>query len=85
MSDEALKKLDEIHTEIQEIKKWIPNSDRVTNEQYCVLRTNSGANLSVSGLKKWFEKGCPREDSQHVSIKSVDEWARDNNTRKKKP
>ena len=84
MSDEVMKKLDEINEVVKDVKQYIPLLDIVTNKKYCEIRTARGASLTVDGLKKWFEKGCPRVDSQHVSIMAVDKWAEENNTRKPK-
>jgi hypothetical protein len=84
MSDDLEKVIMGMAEDIKEIKKYIPTTDIVTNEQYCEYRTANGAKLKVRGLLEWFDKGCPREDSRHVSKKAVDDWAKENNTRKPK-
>lgn len=88
MSDEALKKLEEIekkidyqNIEIKEIKSYIGNRDRVRNQEYCDLR-----GMKLRTLKTWFaieDDPCPRKDYRHVSIKEVDEWIQKRNTRVK--
>jgi hypothetical protein len=80
MSEEALKKLNEIHEDMKEIKEFISKRDVVTNEAYCTLK-----GMKIRKLREWFAKkpdGCPREDARHVSIKAVDNWARTKYTKK---
>jgi len=91
MSEEALKKLEEIQKtqlkqgeDLNEIKEFISKRDVVTNPEYCNLKKKNGKPMPMPTLIGWFKKGCPREDSRHVSIKAVDEWARTRNTRKAK-
>jgi hypothetical protein len=79
MSEEILKRLDEMQEDIKVIKEYIPKTDRVKNSEYRRLR-----GISQRTLTYWFEADCPREDDQHVSIKAVDEWRRTRSTRKPK-
>lgn len=82
MSDEALKKLNEIQEDMKEIKEYIAKNDVVKNIDFCNQRNPPIAYPTLIG---WFQKGCPRVDSRHVSKKEVNEWVSKNNTRKKKP
>lgn len=84
MSDEALKKLEEIQQSVNVILTYIPQIDVVTNEKYCELRSASGSKLTIRGLREWFKKGCPRKDSRHVSVSDVNKWAEGRNTRQAK-
>lgn len=79
MSEEILKRLDEMQEDIKVIKEYIPKTDKVKNSDYRKLR-----GISQRTLTYWFEDGCPREDDQHVSIKAVDEWRRSKSTRTNK-
>lgn len=85
MSDDLEKIILEMRDDIRDIKKYIPSTDIVTNEQYCEYRTAKGSKLTVRGLRGWFERvceePCPREDSRHVSKADVDNWAKKHNTR----
>jgi hypothetical protein len=79
MGDEALKKLNEIHEDMKEIKQFISARDKVKNRDYCTLR-----GISYYTILGWFAKGCPRLDSRHVSVKAVDQWVEEKNTKKSK-
>lgn len=79
MTDAENKKLESIEQQLEEIKSFIMSRDSVTNLEYCTHKK-----IAKPTLLGWFKRGCPREDSRHVSIKAVDEWARSNNTRKPK-
>jgi len=81
MSDDLEKT---ILQELKEIKEYIGERDVVPNAEYCRLRK-----ISTATLRKYFAKvpldgspGCPRENWEEVSIKAVDNWRRDINTRK---
>jgi len=76
MSDDLEKT---ILAELKEIKDYIGERDKVPNAEYCRIRK-----ISTATLRKYFGKGCPRENWEEVSIKKVDEWRRDVNTRKPK-
>ncbi len=88
MSDEALRKLEEIQKDVnvlkrgqEEIKEFIAIRDRVTLTEYCALRMFNGEPLKIRTLKGWLKKGCPREDHNHVSIKAVDNYMRTKHTK----
>ena len=59
MVSDMKSKLGVVEDGVQEIKKYIPSTDRVTNIEYCKKR-----NMTRRNLDKWFEKGCPREDNR---------------------
>jgi hypothetical protein len=81
MGDEALKKLTEIQEDMKEIKEFISARDKIKNKDYCIQRDPK---ISYATLLGWFAKGCPRIDSRHVSIKEVDKWVAEKNTKKTK-
>jgi hypothetical protein len=79
MSDDLEKIILEMRDDIKDVKQYIGERDIMTNSEYCKLRK-----IAKPTLIGWFKKDCPRVDSHNVSKKAVDDWARSNNTRKKK-
>jgi hypothetical protein len=86
MSDEALKKLNEIDTKLNEtredlkgIKKFMTEHDKVSNKDYCAEE-----GITSQTLYNWFSDGCPRLDNRNVSRSAVKEWKAERSTRKPK-
>lgn len=79
MSDDLEKIILEMRDDIKEVKQYIGERDKMSTAEYCKQR-----GIAKATLRKWFGKGCPKIDYYNVSKKAVDDWAKENNTRRSK-